>query len=55
MKRTNTIIAAAVTFGAALSIYAGWAQVAGKPASNARADADWPVYEVSLRTSTTPA
>ena len=44
MKRTNIIIVAAVTFGVALSIYVGWAQVAGKPTSLITADADWPVY-----------
>ena len=44
MKRTNTIIAAAITLGVAVSIYAGWAQVAGRPASRISANADWPVY-----------
>src|SRR5882672_292721 len=44
MKRTNTIIAAAITLGVAVSIYAGWAQVAGRPASRTSANADWPVY-----------
>jgi glucose dehydrogenase len=44
MKRTDTIIAAAVTLGAAFSICAGWAQVASKPASRLSANADWPVY-----------
>jgi len=44
MKRTNTIIAAAVALGAAFSLCTGWAQVAGKPASRITANADWPVY-----------
>jgi len=44
MKRTNTIIAAAVALGAAFSLCTGWAQVAGKPASRITAKADWPVY-----------
>src|SRR5580692_8881130 len=44
MKRPNTIIMAAVTLGLAFSIYAGWAQVVGKPTSRAGASADWPVY-----------
>jgi quinoprotein glucose dehydrogenase len=44
MKRSSTIITAAVTLGLAFSIYACWAQVAGKPKSRAGANTDWPVY-----------
>ena len=44
MKRSSTIITAAVTLGAVFSIHADWAQVAGKHASRASADADWRVY-----------
>jgi quinoprotein glucose dehydrogenase len=42
MKLSGAIITAAVALGLAFSIYAGRAQVAGKPKS--RASADWPVY-----------
>jgi len=44
MKRRNTIIVAAVTLGAAFSVYAGLAQIASKAASRVSANADWPVY-----------
>jgi len=44
MKRSSTIITVAVTLGLAFSIYAGWAQVAGKPKSRVGASAGWPVY-----------
>ena len=44
MKRTETIIAAAVTFVAAFSHCGGVAQVASKPASRVSANAEWPVY-----------
>jgi glucose dehydrogenase len=44
MRRTNAIIAASVTLGVACSVHAGLAQVAGKPASRASVNADWPVY-----------
>jgi quinoprotein glucose dehydrogenase len=44
MKRSSTITTAVLTLGTAFSIYAGWAQVAGKPTSRAGASADWPVY-----------
>jgi glucose dehydrogenase len=46
MKRSSTIITAAVILGAAFSIHAGWAQVAVKHTSraSASADADWRVY-----------
>src|SRR3984885_405162 len=44
MNRKKTIITAAVTIGVAFGLYAGSAQVASKPASHARANADWPVY-----------
>jgi glucose dehydrogenase len=44
MKRSNTIITAAVMIAAAFSIYTGWAQAADGRARHARADADWPVY-----------
>src|SRR6202522_276679 len=44
MKRTETIIEAAVTFVAAFSLCGGLAQVASKPASRVSANTDWPVY-----------
>ncbi len=44
MKLSSTIITAAVTLGLAFSIYASWAQVAGKPKSRAGTSADWAVY-----------
>ena len=44
MKRSSTLITAAVTLGLAFSIYSGWAQVAGKPKSRTSASADWAVY-----------
>ena len=43
MRRTSTIIGASVIAGAALSIYAGWAQVT-RGAARSSANVDWPVY-----------